>query len=65
MIIHKFTALRSSGKLTIQILRKVSTEGMTQTDVTDALELVRNRMLEEFNRVSAESRQPKLPNTGR
>ncbi|KAK7496979.1 hypothetical protein BaRGS_00011715 [Batillaria attramentaria] len=54
-----------TGKLTIQILPQVSTEGLTQAAVGDLTESIRSRMLEEFNRISAESRQPKMTSNTR
>ncbi|XP_050407750.1 1-acyl-sn-glycerol-3-phosphate acyltransferase alpha [Patella vulgata] len=55
---HRF----ESGKLVIQCLPKVPTEGLGQADVGELTESIRKDMLDVFNQISLEMRQPKLVN---
>ncbi|ESO98485.1 hypothetical protein LOTGIDRAFT_142903 [Lottia gigantea] len=51
-----------AGKCVIQCLPKISTKGLTAADVGELTENVRKDMLDVFNQISLEMRQPKLIN---
>ncbi|KAK3087207.1 hypothetical protein FSP39_003101 [Pinctada imbricata] len=54
----KFT----SGRFIITCLPRISTEGLTQEDVPDITEKVRQQMLDVYNQTSMETTQAKLTN---